>query len=39
VREVAGRMFQRAFGDFSTSEIETLNELLVRVFRNLSLAP
>ena len=32
-------MFQRAFGDFSASEIETLNELLVRVFRNLSLAP
>jgi len=39
VREVAGRMFQRAFGNFSASEIETLNELLVRVFRNLSLAP
>ena len=39
VREVAGRMFQRAFGDFSASEIETLNELLGRVFRNLSLAP
>jgi DNA-binding MarR family transcriptional regulator len=39
VREVAGRLFQRAFGDFSTDEIESLNALLGRVYRNLSLTP
>ena len=39
VREVAGRVYQRAFADFSPRDIESLNGLLVRVMRNLSLAP
>jgi hypothetical protein len=32
-------VYQRAFADFSSRDIELLNGLLVRVMRNLSLAP
>ncbi len=39
VREVAGRVYHRAFADFSERDIEALNGLLVRVMRNLSLSP
>ena len=39
VREVAGRVYTRAFADFSERDIELLNGLLVRVMRNLSLSP
>ncbi|HEX9772011.1 MAG TPA: MarR family transcriptional regulator [Steroidobacteraceae bacterium] len=39
VREVAGRMFQRAFDGFSAQDLETLNLLLGRVLHNLSLRP
>ena len=38
VREVAGRVYARAFADFSPREIELLNGLLVRVMSNLSLS-
>jgi DNA-binding MarR family transcriptional regulator len=38
VREVAGRVYQRAFADFSPREIEALNGLLNRVMGNLSLS-
>ena len=39
VREVAARMYQRAFGDFSARDLETLNELLGRILHNLSRGP
>jgi DNA-binding MarR family transcriptional regulator len=39
VREVAGRVYARAFADFAPRDIEALNGLLVRVMRNLSLPP
>jgi DNA-binding MarR family transcriptional regulator len=38
VREVAGRVYARAFADFPPREIELLNGLLVRVMSNLSLS-
>ena len=38
VREVAGRVYARAFADFSPQDIELLNGLLVRVMSNLSLS-
>jgi DNA-binding MarR family transcriptional regulator len=39
VRGVAGRVYARAFADFSARDIGLLNGLLVRVMSNLSLAP
>ena len=39
VREVAARMYQRAFGDFSARDLETLNQLLGRILHNLSRGP
>jgi DNA-binding MarR family transcriptional regulator len=39
VREVASRMYQRAFSDFSARDLETLNQLLGRIQHNLSRGP
>jgi DNA-binding MarR family transcriptional regulator len=39
VREVAARMYQRAFSDFSARDLETLNQLLGRILHNLSRGP
>jgi MarR family transcriptional regulator, organic hydroperoxide resistance regulator len=39
VREVAGRVYARAFAAFAPRDIEVLNGLLIRVMRNLSLSP
>ena len=39
VRDVAARMYQRAFGDFSARDLQILNQLLGRILHHLSRGP